>query len=272
MRAWNLTRSDMIYRHGSFSAGLRAAGYEVRSGTPEGRPGDVLLIWSRYGQYHDIATKFEAAGGRVAVAENGYLMPGGGSPHDQKDRQWYALGRGAHNDERAVPEGDGSRWDALGIDLKPWRASGEHVLVLPNRSFGMPDRMMPLTWTADTAKRLQKLTGREIRIRAHPGNDPPKKALAADLEGAWACAIWQSSAGVHALVAGIPVICCSPAWICKGAAGADLREIESPPMPDRLPAMQRLAWAQFNIQEIESGFAFTSLLFSARQGQIAASA
>ena len=271
-RAWNLTRSAAVYRHASFSAGLKAAGYDVRSGNPEGRPGDVLLIWNRYGGYDELATRFERAGGRVIVAENGYLNVGGGSPHGQKVRTVYALGLGAHNDERAVPEGGPERWNALGIDLKPWRVSGSHVLVCPNRSFGTPGRIMPLTWGVDTVKRLQKLTKREIRLRAHPGNEPPKKPLADDLAGAWACVIWQSSAGVHSLVHGVPVICCSPAWICKSAAGSDLREIENPPMPWRRTAFERLACGQWHISEIEDGTAFDYLLRTAGQGQIAACA
>lgn len=274
--AYNLTRRDICYRHDAFTAGLRAVGFEVRSGTPQGRPGDVLLIWNRYSTYHELATKFEASGGTVLVAENGYLGPGGISPHSLDPRQWYALGRGAHNDEKAIPKGGSERWAALGVDLKPWRADGEHILVCPNRSFGTPGRIMPPNWANETCARLRKLTRREIRLRPHPGNNAPKKPLAEDLAGAWACVIWQSSAGVHALVAGVPVICLSPAWICKRAADAHLECVEKVDdrggLQTREQALQRLAWGQWHLSEIEDGTAFDHLLQPARQAEIQACA
>lgn len=277
MRAWNLTRADAVYRHGSFSAGLRAAGYYVQKGIPlDVKPGEVVLGWNRYSTYHDIANRVEKAGGIYVCAENGYLAEGGLSPHDMSTRTVYALGRGWHNDSTAIREGSGNRWQALGIDLKPWRADGGHVLICANRSFGAPDRMMPPGWGEKTAAKLARMTKREVRLRPHPGNSPPKKALGADLDGAWACVIWSSSAGVHALVAGIPVICEAPYWICKGAAFPNWTECERWTSADlairREPAMHRLAWGQWHLSEIESGEAFVHCLRPARQSQVAASA
>lgn len=198
----------------------------------------------------------------MLVAENGYVK----GPKDGGD--YYALARKAHNGAGEWAEGGPERWDALGVALKPWRTNGGHVLVCPNRPFGMPGLAMPAGWSMDVMRRLSKLTQREIRYRPHPGNDAPKKPLAEDLAGAWAVVIWASSAGVNALVSGIPVICESPWWICKAATGT---LVESPYMPERLPVMQRLAWAQFNLQEIESGFAFASLLCPTGEAEVAAS-
>ena len=122
--------------------------------------------------------------------------------------------------------------------------------------------MMPSDWAYDVARRLAKLTRREIRVRPHPGNSPPKRPLAADLEGAWAVVIWCSSAGVAALVAGIPVLCECPFWIAKAATGA-VGQVEAPPFQDRLPALQRLAWGQWDIDEIATGEPFAHLLRAA---------
>lgn len=273
MIAYNLTRSDICYRHSSFTAGLEACGYEVRTRMPEGAPGRVLLTWNRYGEYHRLACEFEAKGGRVLVAENGYIGPGGISPHSMNPRCWYALGRGAHNDDTAIPEGGPERWAALGVDLKPWRTDGDHILVCPNRSFGIPERMMPSDWANDVVRRLRKVTTREIRVRPHPGNGPAKKPLAEDLAGAWACVIWSSSAGVHALVAGVPVICEAPFWIggnAKYGGGAKYIEEMDPPCRcadlTRLTAMQRLAWGQWHIDEIASGEAFRAVLADTEKG------
>jgi hypothetical protein len=253
--AYNLTRREIYYRHDIFSAGLKAAGYEIRSGLQQCQKGDVLLIWNRYGEYHDMATRFEQSGGTVIVAENGYLQ----GPKDGGD--YYALARHGHNGSGWVPEGRADRFDALATILEPWRKDGKHVLVCPNRCFGMPGMIMPVDWAGNTRRALERLTKREVRVRIHPGNEAPKKPLADDLRDAWAVVIWASSAGVHALIAGIPVICLSPYWICKSAAGNELREIESPDMKaDRMSALNRLAWSQWRLSEIESGEAFRALL------------
>jgi hypothetical protein len=260
--AYNLTRREVHYRHEIFSAGLKAAGYKVESLQPaKGRPGDVLLIWNRYGQYHDIANNFERGGGTVIVAENGYLGA------DENGHQRYALAIGGHNGSGHWNTGGAERFAAMNVELKPWRETGNHILVCPNRSFGRPDMIMPYNWAADIKKRLEKYTRREIRVRPHPGNDKPKKPLADDLAGAWAVVIWGSSAGVHALVAGIPVIADSPFWICKPAA-IPMEEIESLGIkPDRLSALRRLAWAQWSLAEIQSGAAFDHLLSATRQAE-----
>jgi hypothetical protein len=259
-RSWNLTRAEVHYRHQSFSAGLRAAGFEVCGGAPIGAPGNVLLIWNRYSDRHDLACRFEAGGGTVLVAENGYIGPGGVSPHHMTPRCIYALTRSYHNDHGVVWQGADDRWTPLNVTTQPWRASGRHILVCPNRPFGTPGRAMPHNWAQDVAGRLGKLTGREIRIRPHPGNVPPIKPLAHDLFGAWACVIWSSSAGVHALVAGIPVICEAPFWIGRTATSHSIQEIDKPYMLERTTTLQRIAHAQFHVDEIAAGEPFRRLL------------
>lgn len=260
--AYNLTRRDIWYRHESFSKGLVNAGYQVKNGVDRARPGDVLLIWNRYGEYHAAAERFEREGGSVIVAENGYLR----GPKDGGDH--YALALDGHNGSGRWPEGGRARLDALAVDLAPWRSAeenaGGHVLVCPNRSFGRPGYIQPVDWPAQVKRRLAAHTRREIRVRPHPGNEPPKKPLADDLAGAWAVVIWASSAGVHALLAGVPVICEAPAWICKAAADSNAAQIEKVDdrggLQTRDEALRRLAWAQWNLAEIASGAAFDCLL------------
>jgi hypothetical protein len=261
--AYNLTRREVHYRHECFSKGLEQAGYQVHTTRPENcKPGDVLLIWNRYGEFHDLATRFEKLGGTVIVAENGYLGK------DENGQQRYALACHAHNGAGQWNVGGPERFEALGIELKDFRWHGEgHILVCPNRSFGMPGMIMPCDWANDVAQRLKKLTRREIRVRPHPGNVPPKHPLQDDLAGASAVVIWASSAGVHALVAGVPVICESPYWICREAADKHLECIEKLEdrggLASRESVLQRLAWAQWSLAEIESGTAFDHLLRTA---------
>lgn len=269
-RAYCLIRPQPVYRHDAFMRGLTAAGFLTEARAPRAvEAGDVLCIWNRYGLEHDLATRFEAAGGTVLVAENGYVGPGGASPHDMEPRCWYALAVSGHNGRGTWPFGDSSRWDALGIELKPWRTEGKHILVAPNRPFGQPGNVMPADWANDVARRLRAVTDREIRIRPHPGNGkaPP---LEPDLRDAWATVIWSSSVGVQSLIAGVPVICEAPFWICKSAAmacDASHPAIDHPQFVAtwdadirRLFAMQRLAWAQWHVDEIATGEPFARLI------------
>lgn len=255
MRACCLLRERPVYRRDRFLAGLRAAGYAVREHIGDPGPADVLVIWNRYGHYDIEAQRFERAGAAVLVAENAYLSGAIAG-------KWHALARSYHNDATVVRDDGPERWDALGVELKGWRGEGAHLLVCPNRSFGTPGRIMPQGWGDDVCRRLEKLTRREIRLRPHPGNQPPSKPLADDLAGAWAVVIWSSSAGVHALAAGIPVFQEAPAWICDAAARPGIGMIEEPLLDDarRLRAMRRLACAISSVDEIESGTAFRRLL------------
>jgi hypothetical protein len=261
MKAYVAIREQPHYRRDAFITGLKACGYDVRLGTPQTWDRDtVFCCWNRYNENHQHATRLEKAGGTVIVAENGYVGPGGVSPHDMEPRQIYALAIGGHNGSGTWPVGGPERWEALGVELKPW-SHGEHILVCPNRSFGRPDLIMPLGWERKTVERLKQWTDRPIRIRPHPGNAPAKVPLAKDLENCSAVVVWSSSAGVHALAEGIPVFQCAPHWICEGAASKNLNMIEDPACDSerRLSAFQRLAWAQWHVDEIATGVPFQRL-------------
>lgn len=263
MRAWSLIRPEPAYRREAFLAGLGAAGYEVMDGAPTfpGGPGDVLVIWNRYLEREQLADRFEAAGGTVLVAENGYV----GGRHEGGDR--YALAIHGHNGAGRWPVGGADRWRALGIDVKPWRPAGDgHVLVAPNRPFGMREIAMPAGWGERTADELRRVTRREVRLRLHPGNARPAVPLGDDLRGAYCVVIWSSSVGVRALIEGIPVICAAPAWICKSAAARDWQEAHEARVDmdeRRAAALHALAWAQWSVAEIGSGEAFRHLLRAA---------
>jgi len=86
-----------------------------------------------------------------------------------------------------------------------------------------------------------------------------------DLAGAWATVIWSSSAGAHSLIAGVPVVCEAPHWICEIAAANRIEWIDQLPRMlfsgnTREAALQLLAWAIWSVEEIESGVAFKHLL------------
>ena len=268
MRAWCLIREQPCYRRDAFTAGLRARGYTVHLGTPtEARPGDLLITWNRYGTAHELATRFEAQGGTVLVAENAYLDPARHA-HPHSGRQWYALALHAHNGRGEWFPGGAARWQsistALGLELRPMidqpqvETEREH-LIAPNRPFGQPGGIMPADWPERLAAELRCThPGARVRIRPHPGNAAPAVPLQADLANAAALHIWNSSAGIAALLHGVPVRCHAPWWIGKGweVIGRDAM-------------FQRLAWSQWHTEEIAAGEPFRHLLSGARQGEVA---
>ena len=73
-------------------------------------------------------------------------------------------------------------------------------------------------------------------------------------------AAWASGIAARALVLGVPVFYEAPAIVCAGACTRGLEGIESPRTPDRLPALERLAWAQWSVSEIARGLPFEYLL------------
>lgn len=226
---------------------------------PDVKPGEVLVIWNRYYDRDLLAERFEAAGGTVLVAENGYVR---GRHHGGTH---YAVAVHGHNGSGTWPVGGPERWELLGVPLQPRKTGGGCLLVAPNRPFGMRGTVMPSNWAEDVARRLRGHTKLALRIRPHPGNSAPAIPLDQDLGDACAVAIWSSSVGVHALIAGIPVLCEAPYWVCKDAAASTFEYLFDDRDWDerRQQALHRLAWAQWSIEEIGRGDPFRHLLRTA---------
>jgi hypothetical protein len=260
LKAFSLLRPEPWYRRQAFETGLEKAGLEL---TKDQNAADVLLIWNRYGPGHQAAEQFERRGKLVLVAENGYLGKGGTSPKfdvhpgGPKPDSYYSLSIGWHNGRGIWPAGEG-RFQKLGVELKPWRTSGDHILVCPNRSFGVGKQVMASDWASTASQRLQNASKRPVRVRSHPGNDAPQKPLEADLEGAWAVVVWSSSVAVHALLAGIPTFIEAPWQVLKGAGASG--SPDEPVTPERLPHFERMAWHQWTCAELETGEPFKALL------------
>lgn len=268
MKAYCLLRQGPVYRREAFLTGLAAAGLNVSNTLPRRpSPEDVLVIWNRYADNEDIARRFEIGGGRVIVAENGYLGYGGRThrAHDRSDRRMYALALGDHNGRGAWPAGSG-RFEQLGVELKAWReeAAGGKVLVCAQRGIGSPGRASPHGWADMVAREIREQLRVPVVVRPHPGDDDPAIPLERDLASSSACVVWASGAGVKALVEGVPVFYACPWWICSKGA----RRYQGPGsllMPirndlQRAAALECMAWAQWTCEEISSGLPFRLLL------------
>lgn len=275
MKAYCLIRQGPVYRREAFLKGLAAAGANVSNHLPQRpAPEDVLVIWNRSGENDVLAKRFEVAGAAVIVAENGYLGIGGKShrAHDESGQRMYALALGDHNGRghwywpyAHVGEfACAPRFQGLGVALKPWRERGRKILVCGQRGIGLPGRASPPGWHDQVGAELRAHTGVPVHIRQHPGDKDPAVPLEQDLADAVACVIWASGAGVKALVEGVPVFYACPWWVC--AEGARRYEgpqsLQFPVKNDfqRIFALERMAWAQWTVEEIASGEAFRRLL------------
>lgn len=244
-----LLHRSPYYRLHVFSEGLKRHGYKIISDRNyHPNQNDLVLLWNRNPPFEKIAQRYEAAKATVLITENGYVG-------DTK-----ALAKNKHAGAGWWFVGEDDRWSRLGVDVRPWRKDGDHILVLPQRSIGQPGVAMPRNWERTVTERLAKLTSRPIRVRKHPGKDRGKEpTLEQDLANAWAAVTWASGAGVKALIEGVPVFYDLKEWI-GGPAGSCVWDIENPVLGDRMSMLHRLAWAQWTWSEIESGEAFEWLL------------
>lgn len=251
-----LLRPDSVhYRYDAFERGLRACGYDVGQRQPTDlTPDDLLVIWNRQPGHWAFANRYEAAGAKVLVAENGYIGV------DPQGRQLFALALNHHNGAgRWMPKDPPEdRWERLGVELKPWREAGSRIIIFPQRSIGEPGVRMEADWPTKIVPALR--SRRPVVVHDHPGKVRPP--LGPVLDGAWAAVVWGSGAGIKALALGIPVFYEFEQWIGAPAAkllsGSD--PLRFPFLGDRLPMFQRLAWAQWTAEEIASGLPFRVLL------------
>ncbi len=261
-RAFLLIRHEPHYRRDAFEAGLRACGYEIH-GAPRGGnmgPGDVLVIWNRYGHYHALACMAEQAGVRVIVAENGPLG------RDWRGDHWYSVVLGNPAGGGAWVYGGAARWDGWGVELCEWRKTGREVIVLGQRGIGPPGIRQPDNWHREAAARFHLDRLGPVRIREHPG-EHPAVPLEQDLANALCVVTWSSAAAIKALLWGIPVLYGYERWVMKDAA-VSLHAFADPATrisreclnPARLPAFRALAWTMWTTREIAAGDPLRALL------------
>jgi len=226
-------------------------------------PDDVLVSWNSYGNNQRLGELV----GRHIVCEEAYLREIGGE-------RYLALGLGGHNGNSRHTIGSVERWNAWRIPVNPWRESGSHTLVCGQRGFGYNAMAMPDDWPDRVLPEIRRHSDRPVWFRPHPKRRRrmPSAAydrvvdftepLAAHLRECWAVVVFTSNAATEALLAGIPTFYCGPNIVTRGAAEAGLTNLDHPSYPDRLPAFARLAWSQFSVEEIESGWAIKTLLRS----------
>lgn len=167
-------------------------------------------------------------------------------------------GTGGQNYYRLVPNGryytdlgdmPGDRWATLGLQVKPWRKTGDHVVIVPVSKFvAAYNGFDAHDWLAETYDQVKSHTDRPIVVKPKDSERP----LASVLENAWALVTMESNAAVDAVLSGIPVFT-SPQAAASRVGSTDLSELETPAMPDRAQHLANLAYQQWTVEEIRSG-------------------
>lgn len=182
---------------------------------------------------------------------------------------------GCYFTDNVIPE----RWEQIkkdiGIELKPWKSGGKHILICLQRnggwSMGLQDVMV---WLERTIKQIRFHTGRKIIVRGHPGDRRTKQYLKLNLPGVYTsknenilddfeqahCVVtFNSSPGVAAAIEGVPVFVTDPNKRKSQAfevANFDLAAIENPQTFDREKWIQKIAMSHFCFKDLVDGTAW----------------
>lgn len=160
------------------------------------------------------------------------------------------------------------------MDLKPWRTSGNHILVTLQRPLGWSMRGINLeSWLHETMSKIRASTDRPIVMRWHPGNwkDYPKyaemlrqfnvtispegKHITEDLVNCWALVCHNSTPSAVATIEGIPAfITDHPNYSQAGdMANTDFSQLENPYLHDREKWIRKLAQCHWSFEDLRSG-------------------
>lgn len=240
---------DDLYPWKAVRAGLEQLGLQVVMGGDGILDADMLVVWSPWNGSRRQALQFNytRAGKPVIVMENGWLSPIRNIP-------FYQVALDGWNGTGRFHTYGHSRWQRWNIRALPWIHRTGPILVCGQRGHPSDERTAPPDWHANV-----QIGGIDphLIIRRPRG---ATRALVDDLAIASEVHVWSSNAASWSVVAGIPVVQHGPNLMVGAMAS-------SPGHPlyrgDRLPELERLAWAQWDQTEIMAGHPFANLLVAA---------
>ena len=172
----------------------------------------------------------------------------------------------------------------LSLQLNPPSVNDGHILICMQRDGGFSMKSLdPNQWLDAKIKEIRLYTTRAIVVRPHPGSyamqnfnkftslkykakwnvsviDPKHSTLTDNLAGAHSVVLFNSSASVAAVCAGIPVFADDSSCVSWAVANKDVSHIESPMIFDRQQWVQDLAAAHWSDQDARSGKIYQKFL------------
>ena len=235
----------------AFAAGC--GGAKIINGGPL-YPGDVALFGSP--QLWELLVAAKNEGRHWFYGDHAYFKKG----------RFYRITKNAFMTTKfAKPRPqDYARFDALGLEIKPKREGGRHILICPPSTAHI--QMMKRAGIESPAEdfdgwaraELAKYTDRPIQTRwkrAYIEGRP----LESDLKDCWAVVVFTSNVGVLAALAGIPVFAVGPC-ASRLFGTEDLSAIEANALPeDRRSIAAFLSSQQWSLEEIRRGRAWEAL-------------
>ena len=147
------------------------------------------------------------------------------------------------------------RWkkiaDKYHVKLRPWRKEGYILFSLSTPHLYAFHGFEYDKYVKETIETLQKHTSRKIVVRPKDANI----SIEDQLQDAFALVTHSSATGLDALQWGVPVFTTGPC-AANPCALQDLSKIESPIYPEREPLFRSLAYGQFTVEEMSSGYAW----------------
>ena len=240
---------------------------------------DVAVIWrvlwqGRMRKYKEIWDRYRNANKPVIVIEVGGI----------KRNETWKIGINGINREAdfANQNIDNDRWKKFHIDLKPWKQTGENIIICGQHDTSHQWRNNPpmSKWFDEQITEIRKYTDRPIVIRPHPRNrvtidvkkykgvtmvEPRRDMntyddtdLAERLKSAWAVVSHSSNPAMMAVFAGIPVYV-SEASLSYEVGNHSFTNINNPAMPDRQQWANRLAHTEWWPDEIQNGLPWSRI-------------
>lgn len=146
-------------------------------------------------------------------------------------------------------------------EIKPWRKDGEHIVICPQSDEFMRTVVgFQGDWAGIVMRQLKALTQRPLRLRRKDA----KRALAEDLENAWALVTHMSAAAIEAAIAGVPVFCtgrCAASAVAMNHGLWSFARIEERPsgIDIRHVWAEGLARCQWTLTEMRRGDCWRAL-------------
>ena len=188
---------------------------------------------------------------------------------------WKVGLNGINRDAYFGPSGNSSdRVRLLGLQVKPWKYDGEHILIAGQHDKSLQWKDMPAmaTWVHDTITFIRAQTDRPIIFRPHPRC--PLPAIEHNFKGVkrqdpkqikdtyddfdmqfnniWATVSWSSNPAIHSIINGVPAFT-GPSSLAFDVAEQNLRNIENPLYGDRTQWLNDYAHTEYTIGEISQG-------------------
>ncbi len=261
----------------AFIKSLQEAGDEVILNRP--CDADVAVIWSvlwlgRMRNYKQIWQRYRQANKPVIVLEVGGL----------RRNKSFKIGINGVNRKADFANQivDDTRWPLFRHTLKPWKQTGDNILLLGQHDASEQWTGMPKmnVWFEQQINQIRKYTTRPILIRPHPRNpvgfDTKKYKNVSvarpimdrhtiddtnfkdTLKNAWAVVNHSSNPAMEAVINGIPVFV-SESSLCFDVGNHSLENINNPLMPDRQEWANKLSYTEWFPEEIAKGLPWTKI-------------